>query len=668
MSLRAKLLLLALSTLVLPLSGWWLTRQFEALLREGQAQVQMASAQMLARAVARQAQVFPTAGPALFVQRAEMPLALDGYDGDWRAQDLVAQSPTQGLLVTLALHGHALHLHADVVDATRVRADANWPQAARADQLLLVIEDEHGVHHLRLASAAPGPLIVETLHGNQAPRLRGEWQEDLRGYRVELRFPVGYMPQRLGVDVLDFTDPALPPQRRGTGADLDEGRWAVQQAPADLQALLTQLVPDGVQATLTQSDGWILARAGGFPEALTQVQASAWRRLLYRMLTPAFPASSPPHAAGVQVDTPELWQALSDRAALTWYGLDHGRGLMLATAVPIHIDGQVRGALLLERPSEALLLSGQAVTGLMLATIVAMSAVGLMLFAFAGRLSTRIRTLSRAAERAIAREGRDAHEGFVASRAGDELGDLSRSFGRLLEEVGAYSEYLRGLAGTLSHELHTPIAVVRSSLENLESEPVSEAALTYVQRARAGVDRLGAIVRAMSEASRMERAIAAAEGENVDLRALIADCAEGYRGLLAPRSLQTMLPSQPVPFHGAPDLIVQALDKLVDNARSFCPPDGWVLIALAKTGYGVEIAVANAGPSLPETMQDRLFDSLVSLRSTAQRGDGAPHLGFGLHVVRLIAQRHDGHARAGNLPQGGGVEFRLVLRGMTRRE
>ena len=166
----------------------------------------------------------------------------------------------------------------------------------------------------------------------------------------------------------------------------------------------------------------------------------------------------------------------------------------------------------------------------------------------------------------------------------------------------------------------------------------------------------------------MERAIAAAEGENVDLRALIADCAEGYRGLLAPRSLQTMLPSQPVPFHGAPDLIVQALDKLVDNARSFCPPDGWVLIALAKTGNGVEIAVANAGPSLPETMQDRLFDSLVSLRSTAQRGDGAPHLGFGLHVVRLIAQRHDGHARASNLPQGSGVEFRLVLRGMTRRE
>lgn len=666
MSLRTKLLLLALSTLVLPVAGWLLVRQFEVLLREGQAQVQLASAQMLARTLAMQPGTFPPAGPALFVQQASAPFSLDGYDGDWRAQGLLEQSPVSGMRVALAQFDRQLHVFAAVKDQSRVRADAHWPQAGTADQLLFVIEDAHGTHVLRLSSAAPGPLIVKRLSDGDAPHLRGEWQEDIEGYRVELRFPVGYVPYRLGIDALDFTDPALPPNRFGTGAELSEGRWTVQQAPDDLQTQLAQLVPDGVRATLTQSDGWVLARAGRLPTEPAQADASIWQRLLYRALAPTPPAVATMRDDRVQVDTLELWQALSDRPALNWYALDHGRGLMLASAVPIHIDGQVRGALLLERPSEALLLSGQALAGLMLATVIAMSAVGLVLFAFAGRLSGRIRALSRAAERAIAREGRDAPDGFVASRAGDELGDLSRSFGRLLEDVGAYSDYLRGLAGTLSHELHTPIAVVRSSLENLETEPVSDAARIYVERARAGVDRLGAIVRAMSEASRMERAIAAAEGEDFDLRALIADCAEGYRALLAPRTLQTMLPPQAIPFHGAPDLIVQALDKLVDNARGFCPPDGWVLIALAATANGMEIAVANAGPRLPDTMQERLFDSLVSLRGAAQRGDGAPHLGFGLHVVRLVAQRHEGQARAANLTQGDGVEFRLVLRGMAR--
>lgn len=660
MSLRGKLLVLALSILVLPVGGWLLVRQLETLLREGQAQVQLASAQMLARAVATQAPVFPDAGPALFVQEAAAPLSLDGYDEDWRAQGLVEQALAPGLRLALAWSEGQLHLFAAVDDASRVRADAGLPQAGRADQLVLVLEDARGTHRLRLANAAPGALAAVALASREAPRLHGTWEEDAAGYRVELRFPAGYLPLRLGLDALDFSDPALPPTPRGTGGDLAEGRWQVQRAPQALQALLDGLVPDGVRATLTQADGWVLARAGRFTDGSRPI--GRWRGLLYRTVTPVPPVPAPADAAGGLLDRQELWQALSGPPALAWYALDQGRGLLLATAVPVRIGSQTRGALLLERQGEALLLTGQAVSGLMLVTVLAMLVVGLALFGFAGRLSARIRALSRAAERAIAREGQNAGAGFVASRAGDELGDLSRSFKRLLDEVGAYSGYLRGLAGTLSHELHTPIAVVRSSLENLESEALEPASRTYVERARAGVDRLAAIVRAMSEASRVERAIASAEAEDFDLRALVADCAEGYRALLAPRRLELMLPPQPLPFRGAPDLIAQALDKLIDNARGFCPPQGWVLIALAARGEAVELVVANAGPPLPEAMQDRLFDSLVSLRGTGQRGDGVPHLGFGLHVVRLVAQRHGGYARAANLPGGDGVEFRLVLR------
>ena len=664
MSLRTKLLLLALSTLVLPLSGWLMLRQFEAQSREAQAQVQLASAQMLARAVAMRPEILPAAGSAFFVQRAEGPLILDGYDSDWREQGLLHQSPAPDLRVALAQAASQLYLFVAVGDHSRVRADAHWSQAASADQIILVIEDDAGIHRLRLASAAPGPLVVKSLdQGDGAiPRLTGEWQEDAQGYQVEVRFMPGYLPSRMGIDVLDFVDAALPPRVRGTGVHLEEGRWPLQQAPKALQALLEQLMPDGVRASVTQTDGWVLARAGRVALDANHDEPRFWRALLYRLLGPDAEPELSLQRAGARE---ELWQALADRPALAWYASDQGQGLMLATAVPIRIDGQVRGAVLLERRTESLLLGGQALAGLMLISVLAMLAVGLVLFAFAGRLSSRIRTLSRAAERAIVQEGRDAPAGFVASNARDELGDLSRSFGRLLEEVGAYSDYLRGLAGTLSHELHTPIAVVRSSLENLEAEALPAAAQTYVERARVGVDRLGAIVRAMSEASRMERAIASAEAESFDLRALVADCAEGYRALLAPRSLQTMLPPKPIHLFGAPDLVVQALDKLVDNARSFCPRDGWVLIALAQTANGMEIVVANAGPTLPLAMQERLFDSLVSLRGVGQRGDGAPHLGFGLHVVRLIAQRHRGFARAANLPQGDGVEFRMVLRDMS---
>ncbi len=667
MQLRAKLLLLALSTLILPFTGMAMVRQFEQLLRQTESQVQLASARTLARVVAARMEA-PGDGMTWFAQAARQSLVLDGYFEDWRLQGLASQAAAQGLTLALARSGNGVFGFIAVDDLARVRADAHWPQAAYADHVLLALRDAHGEHLLRLASAAPGPLIVADLSGSNArhgapPQLRGEWQEDGRGYRIELRFPPGYEPQSLAIAALDFSDAAAPPRQMGSPKD----HRAVQFVPPNLETELAELVGEGVRATLTQAEGFVLARAGAFPQRLPTQEQGFAQRLLHRLVAAKTPSPNVPDDDASQLASPELAQALNGDAALAWYALDHGRGLLLSTVVPVQRDGKTLGALRLEREGDAVLLTGQALSRLLFGTLAAMFAVGVILFAYAGHLGNRIRKLSQSAEHAIAREARGTAGSFIASTAQDELGALSRNFGRLLDEIAAYADYLHGLAAKLSHELHTPIAVVRSSLENLESEPLPAPAQTYVNRARDGVDRLAAIVRAMSEASRVERAIAAAEPEDFDLRKLLHDCAEGYRALIAPRELRLRLPTQPMPFHGAPDLIVQALDKLIDNARSFCPANGWILIGLTPLNEGMQLVVANQGPLLPEAMADRLFDSLVSLRGADRRGDGAPHLGFGLSVVKLIAQRHRGQAVAANLPHGEGVEFRITLRGMVRQ-
>ena len=164
----------------------------------------------------------------------------------------------------------------------------------------------------------------------------------------------------------------------------------------------------------------------------------------------------------------------------------------------------------------------------------------------------------------------------------------------------------------------------------------------------------------------MERAIAGAEGEDFDLAELVRASGEAYRDLVAPRRLELEVSAVPLRLHGAPDLIAQALDKLIDNARSFAPEDGWIRIALRLGLEGIELAVANSGPPLPATMQDRLFDSLVSVRDTGRAPGVAAHLGLGLFIVRLVAELHGGSASAVNLPERAGVEFRVTLRGMPR--
>jgi two-component system sensor histidine kinase ChvG len=663
MRLRHQLLLLALSTLALPWAGWQFVRELERLLREGQSEIQMATAQTLARALGPSVAALPLAGDGLVAVPLQQPIALDGYAGEWNGVPRESLDARSRLHARAAFRDDALYLLVDVADRRRVAADAHWPQAPLSDHLQLGVELDGRWRELRLASAAPGPLIaVETTRpAPPAPlRLLGEWQEDASGYRVELRLPRALLPTRLRLRALDFGAAGTPPQILG-----DDSARTLVYPPQNLQTDLQPLLAPGLQARVLYPDGSVLAAAGELQQA--PPGASGWRRALYALLRneaalPQVEALEQRHLS------PESLGSQLDQVHSSWHQNADDEDTVLRSRVPLLLDGEPRALLLLERRSDAVLLADRALSGLMLTSFVVLALVAAALLLFASRLGARIRKLNRAAEQALQRQHQleDAPIApFVASTASDELGELSRSFGRLIDEVDSYTDYLRTLAAKLSHELHTPLAVVRSSLDNLEPQRLDAEASVFVQRARDGVDRLGAIVRAMSESSRIERAIAAAEPEDFDLRELIAGCAEGYRPLLAPRELKLLLPPGPLRFHGAPDLLVQALDKLVDNARSFTPEDGWVLLALAGSADGVEIAVANRGPLLPEGNRQRLFESLVSLRST--RAAGTSHLGLGLYVVRLVASLHRGQARAANLPSNEGVEFRLSLRGMARQ-
>jgi signal transduction histidine kinase len=666
-SLRFKLLLVALSTLALPWAGWQFVRQTEALLRQGQEQALLASASTLAKAFAAAKSEWPP-NPVLYVNRLPQRVVVDGYADDWvelkpYAQALGPAQDAQKLRVSLGENADGLYVLAEVRDATRTRVDAADPRATTSDHVELVLARGDETRHYLLASAAPGPFQARATPATAAlpERLAAAWQEDGSGYRLELRIPDNARPDRIGIGVYDAAEPSV------VYADARP----LLAYDAEATHALAALVPDHARARVASADGWLVADAGTLeaPGGAPRKSEGFFGRLVYRgLIAPALTGSASLAGDASQLDAAEVWQALSGVAATSWRAADTGGDVVLTAAVPLRAAGEVRGALVLEEANRALpLLANRALFGLAGATLAALAIAGLILLLFGASLSFRIRRLRNAAERAVRTSGRLSGPMPLAD-SNDELGDLARSFGKLLDEVDAYTDYLRTLASKLSHELNTPLAIVKSSLDNLDHQALPPDARAYAARARDGAERLGKIVRAMSEAGRIERAIAAAEAEDFDLAALVAGCAEGYRPLVGTRELRVSMPAAPVPFHGAPELVAQALDKLVDNARSFAPENGYVGIALEAIDGGATIRVSNSGPPLPATMQDRLFDSLVSVREAAARAGGeTPHLGLGLYVVRLVAELHRGSAAARNLPDGAGVEFRLVLRGMPRR-
>lgn len=682
MPLRLKLLLIAMVAAVFPLAGWRFIVQMETALRESQERALMASARTLATAL-------PAADPTLraalvapgvlHARPMRVDVDTDGYADDWGSWHIdpeQLQSPGNSLraLLYVGQGPSAVNLWLDVDDDTAVTTAADGSFGERADHIEIWLRDRFGERRWRVARSVEGITAAQPMSGADGREpsfaLPGAWIERAGGYRVELKLPIADPGFDLAIEVRDYPVAGADLPRATASTEVRGLRYRPLATLWQESPLLRNLVPDNARLRVLDRMGYVLARSGSLrPGSDTSDDDSdlsflRWlRALVYRHLLAPDMSQGDGYAFNLlRLTNTQVDATLTGTPGANWRPAASQASVILTVTIPVLHGSDVVGVVMLEQTSDALLLwTNRALGSLLLGGLLTMLVAAAILFGYAGYLSFRIRKLRNAAENALTIEGRVVGN-FPRSSAVDEIGDLSRSFGRLLDQVSAYTDYLRTLGGKLSHELATPLAVVKSSLENLEQEAMTESARIYAERARSGAERLGALLRTLSQASRIESAIAAAEAEDFDLREFLTGAAAGYRDLAEDRDFRVVVPDLAVPFHGAPELIHQALDKLVDNALGFCPPGGWIKLALELKMGSIDLVLSNNGPPLPQKMQDRLFDSLISVRDG--RATVSPHLGLGLYIVRLVAELHQGEASASNLPDMAGVEFRMRLKGM----
>ncbi len=675
------------------------------------------------------------------------PLLVDGFDDDWRDPDGTPPrrladpaDPGFALAFRAALGGQFFYLYVEVEDPDVRYRDPLRGDDVPNDQLVLIFDAPDGERaYVQVATAAPGPLTPQRLRDEAPlPRLRAAWRAAPGGFAVELRIPASMIGDRFGFAVLDArgdgwgaalgTLPAEAVMAEARPAAISAWRGVepgllIREAPA-VRALLADLRREGQRLSVIDSAGWRIASAGtlaldpvvaadGTGEDGVGIGAGSGRAdgggrgggrggavagaLLRAMLRREDARVPVLDVTAERPALPNLTAALAGEPSALRYvaadtagtDLDARDTVVLSAAHPIEgRDGVVLGALLIEQSTDKFVtLTTPAFAGLMQATLLASLAAALGLLGYATVLSLRIGRLRNAAERAaevVLRPGGRFEARMPLARAGDELGDLSRSFTALLGRLRQQTDYLQTLASKLSHELRTPLGIVQSSLDNLASGALPDDAAPYLERAAAGSARLRAILTAMSEATRLEQSLGSAEAETFDLAALLADMLHAYRDVYPQRQFELRIDPAAVParLRGVPELIVQMLDKLVDNAVSFSPARGKVTLGLERQDAGgFALSVSNEGPPLPETMRERLFDSMVSVRERApgagaadggggggtaaarSEEDRSPHLGLGLYIARLIAEFHGGSIDASDLDDGSGVVFTVSLSG-----
>lgn len=665
MSIRLKLLLLlGLATLVLPWAGCHYAREMESALREGEESSLQSVAQTIASSLQGRTDLLYREPRVLSPETDEgeitppprrdaqstvydlhpilLPSApyLDGYGDEWPQNTAAWQSFARDhhrFRILTGVHDRMLFLLLDVQDEHVVFDAAGaspLDPGTFGDRVWLGYEATDGTEH-QVFIGAPGPGSVTArriekgeygqLRAVLEPRIMGALQPVATGYRLELRVPLSMVGERLGVLIDDRDQRGADPVSYGTlrSDDLHTVGRLIAASP-ELSVYLKQFSQPGLRLQVGAPRNGLLAQV----DALAQAAALGPERGILAQFYRRF------------VDRPGTRRIVEASADI--YDREHQ---------------QVIGSLQVAQTEDRwLALRDRALTRMLNLTLLISAAAVIATFLIAARLAVRLSRLRAASESALTRDGLVTT--FPETDSADELGDVARGFSTLLHRLSEYTGYLRTLAGKLAHEIRTPLTIVRSSLENLESEGVSDSAAIYLSRAREGSDRLNAILIAMGAASRVEEAISNAERVHFDLVPVIRSAAESYRIAFPQRNFAAELPGEAVEIEGAPDLVVQMLDKLVDNAVDFSPPGSAITLRLRLEPHAALVEVDNPGPPLSADGRERLFESLWQSRTDA---DSRPHFGLGLYIVRLIAEFHRGAATADTLPGGAGARFTVRL-------
>jgi dedicated sortase system histidine kinase len=682
LSLRTQVLLLSAVLLVIPWLGYQYVTEVEQFLRQGQEQAVAGTARAVAIALHDRPRLFRAAGEGVPGEGGVAALLsaaprLDGRVDDWQGQPVDVVTGSHGAardadgLTFYSLFfdfragrfGRDVYLLLRVSDDRVIRAP-RAADAARGDHVVLQARALDGsLRRYRLTGTSNGAVeaVLDTPRGPQPePAIAGAWVWADHGYTVELRAPLALVGDQVRVAVVDVDD-------TGRGARPVEVEVATVLTPdTEIDLIVKGLARTNARITVLDAAHRVLAQAGslGPPPAPRETEPpsdSMWSVVtggLARSLSALiFPHGAAPPGTGGDGDVlagREVESAYSGIAAAGRRPLGESDLAVVLAAEPVWQEDRVMGVVLVEETTDAILaVRTQALSRLTVITLAVFGVTAVALILFARRISNRVRRLRDDADAAIDPQGR-VRGRIRASEEGDEIGDLRRSFASLIDRLRQYTGYLEQMAGRMSHELRTPIAVVRSSLDNLKGQPLPDDAQVYVERADRGVARLSTILTRMSEATRLEQALAQAERERFDLAEVVTGCIEGYRAAYPERLFVLNADGRPLPVEGVPDLLAQLLDKLVGNAVDFAAAATPITVRLERDGDTGVLRVLNEGPRLPADMEGRLFESMVSVRGGGSESN-EPHLGLGLYIVRLIAEFHGGNALLANREDINGV-------------
>lgn len=235
----------------------------------------------------------------------------------------------------------------------------------------------------------------------------------------------------------------------------------------------------------------------------------------------------------------------------------------------------------------------------------------------------------------------------------DEIGHLAHTMNDMLERLDAAAIKQRRFVADASHELRSPLAAIRTTLEVGLAHPARAPWPTIAARAAQQSTRLEDLIQQLLVLAKADEHQLTAYQQRVDVSPLLREVTTNTPAHHLDISLDAPSGAATV---GNPDHLRRLFSNIIDNAVRHA--DSQVRITTAITAHEVRIEVDDDGPGIPTADRDRIFDRFVRLDYSRERGSGTT--GLGLAIAREIAIGHGGGISVADSPAGG-ARFIITL-------
>jgi two-component system, OmpR family, sensor kinase len=272
----------------------------------------------------------------------------------------------------------------------------------------------------------------------------------------------------------------------------------------------------------------------------------------------------------------------------------------------------------------------------------------------------------------MAQAARTIGAGHLSARieltgANDELDRLAETLNEMLTRLEAAFTEMRQFTADASHELQTPLTILRGEIEiALRSTRSPQEYVEVMRSALEEIERISLLVEGLLLLARSDAGVLKMDFKPLDLMTLLEDALSQLSPMARAKSISLTLGElEPVEVRGDAVHLRRLLINLVDNAIKYTPSGGTVKVSIDRQDEWVKLAVDDTGIGIPPEERQKVFQRFY--RSPEARSGSQGGSGLGLAIVKSIVEAHGGRVELEGEP-GKGSSFAVLLPLRSLRE